>query len=110
VLLACGLGGAPGVVDVGGAVCIFGEPVGIMGIFSTGIVGVDGVAGVIGVSLTEELSVVFTGPGGRGSSVAELAEPGRTIGLESLMLGLSAKLLCTQLISIWSIGSVALVN
>jgi len=34
------------------------------------------------------LGVVATFPGGSGSSVAGLAEPGRTMGLESAILGL----------------------
>lgn len=40
-----------------------------------------------------ELGEVATGPGGGGSFVAELVDPGRTMGLESEMLGLSAYVL-----------------
>lgn len=83
-------------VDV---VCVNVGPKGARGRLSVGIIGVDGVAGVAGVSVTVELSDVLTAPGGRGSSVLELAEPGRTTGFESLIVGLSAKLLYIQLIS-----------
>ena len=37
-----------------------------------------------------ELGDVATGPGGSGWEVAVLADPGRTMGFESLMLGLEA--------------------
>jgi hypothetical protein len=42
-----------------------------------------------------ELDVVATDPGGRGSFVLALADPGRIMGLESEMLGLSAYPLCS---------------
>lgn len=101
LLLTFGLGGASGGgIDVEGAVCTFEGPVGICGTFSMGIIGLDGVAGVAAVSLTVELSDVFTGPWGRGSFVLELMEPGSTIGFESLILGLSARFLWIQSISI----------
>jgi hypothetical protein len=61
---------------------------GVSGTFRGGIVVVEGVAGVAVAIL--ELGVVATGPGGGGWLVLELAEPGRTIGFESRMLGLSA--------------------
>lgn len=47
--------------------------------------GVEGVADVFPV-----VKLVMTGPRGGGSFVAELADPGRTTGFESEMLGLSA--------------------
>jgi hypothetical protein len=45
--------------------------------------------------VTEELGEVATRPGGAGSFVVALADPGRTMGFESLILGLlmSAKAL-----------------
>jgi len=50
-----------------------------------------GTAGVTGVEeAILELGVVATGPGGSGSFVLALADPGRTIGFESDILGLSA--------------------
>lgn len=64
--------------------------------------GVSGICGVVSfaaktgvpvkpASLTfDAFMLVATGPGGGGSEVAELLEPGSTIGLESLILGLSA--------------------
>jgi hypothetical protein len=59
---------------------------GVSGTLSIGIelsaVGVWGVFDVI-----EELEGVDTGPGGKGSFVAALAEPGKTAGLESFILG-----------------------
>lgn len=47
-------------------------------------IGVAGFFGGRGLALGD----VKTGPGGGGSEVAELADPGRTIGFESPMLGL----------------------
>jgi hypothetical protein len=58
---------------------------------STGMVEEVGVAGV-----GAALGVVATGPGGRGSLVALLAEPGSTACLESAMEGFSAKVLCNH--------------
>lgn len=61
---------------------------GVRGTFSGGIVEPD--SGVAGVGETFELREVATGPTGGGSFVLALADPGRTIGLESEILGLSA--------------------
>jgi len=60
----------------------------VRGTFSEGIVvAEDGVAGVAEAWLSfDEIFKL----GGRGSFVAALADPGRTIGLESEILGLSA--------------------
>lgn len=57
----------------------------------------ESVLGVAGEddAVTEELGLVFTGPGGRGSFVAVLADPGSTTGFESAIVGflVSAKAL-----------------
>ena len=69
-------GGGPGDLTPGGG--------GVRGTFSAGIVeevGVAGVGAVFGVT---------TAPGGNGSDVAALADPGSTGDLESVILGLSA--------------------
>lgn len=78
-------------MDAGVGVATFpgGGGGGVRGTLCGGIVEEDdGVEGVLG--LTVELGDVATGPGGGGWLVLELAEPGRTMGLESWMLGLSA--------------------
>jgi hypothetical protein len=85
--LLFGLGGAGGGggADAGGTVELGGG--GVRGTFSAGIVdAVVGVAGVIGF----ELGDVATEPGGGGSDVAALAEPGRTTGFEFVIEALSA--------------------
>lgn len=99
-----GGGGGGGVepVDVGGAAWTLLGDGGVNGTFSVGIVVLEvGVAGVGGVRISEELVDVATGPGGGGSEVDGLADPGRTAVLESLMLGLveSAKVLCRNIVS-----------
>jgi hypothetical protein len=84
-------GGGGGVepVDAGGGVATLPGGGGVRGTLCGGIVEADdGVAGVFWA--TDELDDEPTGPGGAGWLVAELAEPGRTMGLESLMLDLSA--------------------
>ena len=83
-LLGFGAAGGGGGTDVGGTVELGGG--GVRGTFFAGIVAVDGVAGVIGF----ELGDVVTEPGGGGSDVLGLADPGRTIGFGSVMEGLSA--------------------
>lgn len=90
-----GGGGGGGVVEAGGGVAFTSEGVGgIRGTLWAGIVDVEvGVAGVGVFSFA--LKEVATGPTGSGSFVLELAEPGRTIGLESEMLGLPAYPLCS---------------
>lgn len=76
-------------VDAGGGVVTFPGGGGVRGTLCGGIVEVDdGVDGVFGVAV--EFGDVATGPGGGGWFVLELAEPGRTTGLESVMLDLSA--------------------
>lgn len=77
-------GGGAGVVDTGGIVELGGG--GVRGTFSTGIA--EAVVGVAGVGF--ELVDVATAPGGGGSDVAGLADPGRTTGFESEIEGLSA--------------------
>ena len=61
------------------------------GIVASGV----GVLGEEDGPVTEGLGEVATGPGGAGSCVAALADPGSTTGFESLMLslGMSAKAL-----------------
>jgi hypothetical protein len=83
-LLGFGAGGCGG-VEAGGALWGGGGG-GVRGTFCAGIV-VDEV-GVAGV--TFELVDVATVPGGAGSDVLALADPGRTAGFESEMVGLSA--------------------
>lgn len=61
---------------------------GVRGTLCGGII--DPELGVAGVCATDELGDVATGPGGRGSEVASLADPGRTRGLESAILGFLA--------------------
>ena len=62
---------------------------GVKGTFCGGIVDSDkGVVGEEVGPVTVELDEVFTGPGGGGSGVLALADPGRTAGLGLLMLGL----------------------
>ena len=73
-----------GIVELGGG--------GVRGTLSAGIVRV--VVGVAGVGF--ELSDVATEPGGSGSEVLALADPGRTIGLESEIEGLSTYPLCCR--------------
>lgn len=75
-----GGGGEPEVVFPGGG--------GVRGTFCGGIVEAEGVDGVGDAAF--EFNEVATGPGGGGSFVLALAEPGRTTGVESAMLGLSA--------------------
>ena len=75
--------GAGGGVDAGGTVELGGG--GVRGTFCAGIV--EEVVGVAGVGF--ELVDVATEPGG-GSEVLALADPGRTKGFESEMVGLSA--------------------
>lgn len=70
-------GGGPGILTPGGG--------GVRGTFSAGIVLEVGVAGVGACEFG-----VTTVPGGNGSDVAGLADPGSTTGLESGILGLSA--------------------
>ena len=90
-LLGFGAGGGGGGVDAGGAVWPGGGG-GVRGTFCAGIVvELVGVAGV-----TFELVDVATVPGGGGSEVLALADPGRTIGFESEIVGLSAYPLCTR--------------
>jgi len=65
------------------------------------------VVGVLGEDdgfVTEELVEVAIGPGGAGSFVAALADPGSTTGFESLALGLgmSAKALYRSMKSLVS--------
>jgi hypothetical protein len=77
----CGGGGGVELVDVGGG--------GVRGTLCEGIAEADDeVDGVL--ELAVEVGEVATGPGGGGWFVLELAEPGRTAGLESAMLDLSA--------------------
>jgi hypothetical protein len=94
ILLFCfGCGGGGGVElggvelgDVGGPVFTLPGGGGVRGTLWGGIVEADD--GVDGVAV--KLGGLATAPGGAGSLVLELAEPGRTAGLESAMLGLSA--------------------
>lgn len=90
-LLGFGLG-AEGLVDAAGTVELEGGGGGVRGTFSAGIV--EELVGVVGVGF--ELADVATLPGGAGSDVAGLAEPGRTTGFESDMDGLSAYPLCNN--------------
>jgi hypothetical protein len=78
--------GGCGDVGAGGVLWGGGGGGGVRGTFCAGMV-VDEV-GVAGV--TFELVDVATVPGGAGSDVLALADPGRTTGFESEMLGLSA--------------------
>lgn len=64
-----------GILDEGGGG-------GVRGTFAAGIVVEVGVTGVTELGVT-------TAPGGSGSEVAALADPGSTGGLESAILGLS---------------------
>jgi hypothetical protein len=84
--LLFGFGGADGGggVDAGGTVDLGGG--GVRGTFCAGIV--EEVVGVAGVRC--ELVEGATEPGGSGSDVLGLADPGRTAGFESEILGLSA--------------------
>jgi hypothetical protein len=85
----CGGGGGVELVDVGGGMFTVPGGGGVRGTFCEGIVEADdGVDGVL--ELAVEVGEVATGPGGGGWFVLELAEPGRTAGLESAMLDLSA--------------------
>ena len=79
-------GGGVGVAELGGGG-------GVNGTLFAGILADAGVAGVEAAVIEEE-DVSATGPGGRGSDVASLAEPGRTADFESAILGLSARNLC----------------
>ena len=71
-------------MDTGGTLALGGGE-GVRGISCGGIVGVEGVAGV-----SFEFGDVATGPGGGGSDVLVLADPGKTMGFESEIDGLSA--------------------
>lgn len=71
-----GGGGGGGTEEAGGG--------GVRGTFSIGIVVELGVAGVGGVF---EFNEVATGPAGGGTEVPALADPGKTTGFESAMLG-----------------------
>lgn len=86
-----GVGGRGGVVVDGGAVSTFEfGGGGVSGTFWDGIVELeDGVAGVGDGPANLEVGVVAPGAGG-GSEVLELADPGRTIGFESVTLGFLA--------------------
>jgi hypothetical protein len=90
LLLAFGCGGgavAPG--DAGGGTLTLLGGGGVRGMLCGGIEEVDdGVDGVLDVPV--ELAAPATGLRGAGWFVAELAEPGRTTGRESVMLDLSA--------------------
>jgi hypothetical protein len=84
--VVCEIGGDP--IEVGGAVwtLLAGAGGGTRGTLVGGIEGFEFV--VVGdVPVTEALGAGTTRPGGAGSFVAELADPGRTTGRESLMLG-----------------------
>ena len=82
-LFGFGVGGGGG-VDAGGTVVLGGG--GVRGTFCAGIVEAE--VGVAGVGF--ELNEVATKPGGGGSEVLALADPGRTIGFESEIECLSA--------------------
>jgi hypothetical protein len=82
----CGGGGGVELGDVGGPVLTLPGGGGVRGTLCGGIVEADD--GVDGVAV--KLGGFATAPWGAGSLVLELAEPGRTTGLESAMLGLSA--------------------
>ena len=86
-----GVGGGVEPIELGGAVCTFvlGGG-GVRGTFCGGTVELElGVTGFeeAAPSLELEPDVGNTGPGGGGSEVLELAEPGRTMVFESAMLG-----------------------
>lgn len=70
---------------VGGAAPTDDGVGGTKGAFGRALVAV--VGGAIFASGMSALIVVETRPGGAGSEVAELADPGRTTGCESLMEG-----------------------
>jgi hypothetical protein len=76
--------GAGGGGDAGGTVELGGG--GVRGIFCAGMV--EEVVGLAGVGF--ELVDVATEPGGSGSDVLALADPGRTVGFESEIEDLSA--------------------
>ncbi len=81
-------------METGGAVWVRVGDGGVRGTLSDGIV-VE-VVGVAGVGC--EFIDVATAPGGGGCEVLALWDPGRTIGLESEMLGLSAYPLLSHII------------
>lgn len=95
-----GGGGGGGPVAVGGAVWtlpLWGG--GLRGAFDGRMVEPElGVAGVGWGAASFELDVSATRPGGAGSEVVALADPGSTAGFESAILGFlsSAYLLCSS--------------
>ena len=92
--LGFGVGAAGGGVDARG-----GGGGGVKGTLGGTVVDPVGVAGVGDVDVAIfELNVSATRPGGRGWEVAELADPGSTMGFESAMLGFgpSAKPRCNH--------------
>ena len=82
-----GEGGGGGVAVGGGALADGGGVGGVRGVGGLVLILIVGAVPVKAASLTfDALIVVATRPGGRGSEVAELLDPGRTTGFESLIL------------------------